>query len=45
MKFSPVNVEERKKLDMRPGDTVRVHQTIQEVVEGKKADKKIEKKE
>lgn len=44
MKFSTVNIEERKKLDMRPGDTVRVHQTIQEIVEGKKADKKIEKK-
>ena len=28
--ISPVNVEERGKLDLRPGDTVRVHQKIQE---------------
>ena len=30
MKFSPVNIEERKNLDIRPGDTVRVSQKIQE---------------
>ena len=30
MKFSPVNIEERKSLDIRPGDTVRVSQKIQE---------------
>ena len=30
MKFSPVNIEERKSLDIRPGDTVRVWQKIQE---------------
>jgi len=29
---------------MRAGDTVRVHQNIQEIIETKKADKKIEKK-
>jgi large subunit ribosomal protein L19 len=29
-KISPVNVESRKKLDLRPGDTVRVHQKIEE---------------
>ena len=29
-KFSPVNIEERKKLDLRPGDTVRVTQKIKE---------------
>lgn len=28
--ISPVNVEERKTLGIRPGDTVRVHQKIQE---------------
>ena len=28
--FSPVNIEERKKLDMRSGDTVRVYQKIEE---------------
>ncbi|MEK9177287.1 MAG: 50S ribosomal protein L19 [Patescibacteria group bacterium] len=28
--ISPVNTEERKKLDIRAGDTVRVHQKIQE---------------
>ncbi len=27
---TPVNVEERKNLDLRPGDTVRVHQRIKE---------------
>ena len=30
MKISPINVEERKKLDMRSGDTVRVWQKIKE---------------
>jgi large subunit ribosomal protein L19 len=44
MVISPVNVEDRKKLDMRAGDIVRVHQNIQEIVETKKADKKMEKK-
>ncbi|MDP3785325.1 MAG: 50S ribosomal protein L19 [bacterium] len=29
-KFSPVDIEERKKLDLRPGDTVRVWQKIKE---------------
>ncbi|MCH7883085.1 50S ribosomal protein L19 [Patescibacteria group bacterium] len=28
--FSPVNLEERKKLDIRPGDTIRVWQRIKE---------------
>lgn len=30
IKISPINVEERKKLDMRAGDTVRVWQKIKE---------------
>jgi len=30
MKFSPVNIKEREKLDIRPGDTIRVWQKIQE---------------
>jgi len=30
LKISPVNIEQRKKLDIRSGDTVRVHQKIQE---------------
>jgi large subunit ribosomal protein L19 len=30
MKISPVNMESRKNLDLRVGDTVRVHQKIQE---------------
>ncbi len=30
MKISPVKIEERKTLDMKSGDTVRVHQKIQE---------------
>ena len=30
MQFSPVNTEERAKMDIRPGDTVRVWQKIQE---------------
>lgn len=28
--FTPVNVDERKALDIKPGDTVRVHQKIKE---------------
>ena len=27
---SPINIEERKALDVRPGDIVRVHQKVQE---------------
>jgi large subunit ribosomal protein L19 len=34
MKISAVNIEERKKLALKPGDTVRVHQKI---VEGDKS--------
>lgn len=30
VKVSPVNMEERKKLGIRPGDTVKVHQKIQD---------------
>jgi len=30
IKFSPVNIEERKKIDIRPGDRVRVWQKIEE---------------
>jgi len=30
IQFSPVNIEERRKLDIRPGDTVRVWQRIKE---------------
>ena len=30
MKISPVNIDERKNLDMKSGDTVRIHQKIQE---------------
>jgi len=30
IKISPVNIAQRKKLDIRSGDTVRVHQKIQE---------------
>jgi large subunit ribosomal protein L19 len=30
IKFSPVNIEERRKLDLRSGDTVRVSSKIQE---------------
>src|SRR3989344_8452178 len=44
MAFSTVNIDERKKLDLRAGDIVRVHQNIQEIVESKKADKKTDKK-
>ena len=38
--ISPVKVEERKKLGIRPGDTVRVEQRITEVKKSKGADKK-----
>jgi large subunit ribosomal protein L19 len=30
IKMSPVDIEARKNLDLRPGDTVRVHQKIEE---------------
>src|SRR3989344_6389081 len=30
IKFTPVNIEERAKLDVRPGDTVRLHFKIVE---------------
>jgi len=30
MKISPVNIEERKKLDLKPNDTIKVHQKIKE---------------
>lgn len=30
MQFSPINIEERRKLDIRSGDTIRVWQKIQE---------------
>lgn len=30
VKFSPINIEQRKKLDIRPGDTIRVWQKIKE---------------
>ena len=30
MKISPINMEDRQKMDIRPGDTVKVHQKIQE---------------
>ena len=30
VKISPVDMAARKKLDLRPGDTVRVHQKIEE---------------
>lgn len=29
-KFSPVNIQSRKEMDIRPGDTVRVHQKVEE---------------
>ena len=38
--ISPVKVEERKNLGIRPGDTVRVHQKIVEMKKGKAANKK-----
>jgi len=30
MKISPVNIEERKNLDLKPNDTIKVHQKIKE---------------
>ena len=38
--ISPVNMEERKNLGIRPGDTVRVWQNIVELKTGKAANKK-----
>lgn len=38
--ITPVRTEERVKLGIRPGDTVRVHQKIFEVKKGKAANKK-----
>jgi large subunit ribosomal protein L19 len=38
--LSPVNVEGRAKLGIRPGDTVRVEQKITEIKKGKAANKK-----
>ncbi len=38
--ITPVNIEERTKLGLRPGDTVRVHQKITEFKKGKGANKK-----
>jgi len=38
--ITPVKVEERVKLGIRPGDTVRVHQKIVEIKKGKAANKK-----
>ena len=38
--ISPVNVADRAKLGIRPGDTVRVMQNIVEIKKGKGADKK-----
>ncbi len=35
MNFTSVNIEQRKKLDIRPGDTVRVWQKIKELVQEK----------
>lgn len=40
VKVSPVNMEERKKLGIRSGDTVRVWQKIEEIKTGKGANKK-----
>ena len=40
IKISPVNMEERKKLDVRPCDTVRVWQKIEELKHTKAANKK-----
>ena len=37
---SPVNIEERKKLDLRAGNTVRVHQKVVETKHGTAANKK-----
>lgn len=38
--ITPVKTEERSKLGIRPGDTVRVHQKITEIKKGKAANKK-----
>lgn len=38
--ITPVKIEERTKLGIRPGDTVRVHQKITEIKKGKAANKK-----
>jgi len=43
MKFTPVNVEDRKKLDFRAGDTVKVWSKIAEEKISAKANKKEEK--
>lgn len=40
VKISPVSIEDRKKLGIRPGDTVRVWQNIVELKTGKAANKK-----
>ena len=40
IKFSPVDIEERKKLDFKAGDTVRVWSKIAELKEGKKKGEK-----
>jgi len=40
VKISPVNMEERRKLDIRPGDSVRVWQKIEELKKAKTAAKK-----
>lgn len=38
--ITPVKIEERQKLGLKPGDTVRVHQNIVEYKKGKGANKK-----
>ncbi len=38
--ITPVRIEERQKLGIKPGDTVRVHQQITETKKGKAANKK-----
>ena len=40
VKIFPVNTEERRKLDIRPGDSVRVWQKIEELKKTKAANKK-----
>ena len=40
VKISPVNMEERRKLDVRPGDVVRVFQKIEELKKTQGANKK-----
>jgi len=39
MQLTPVNIEERKKMDIKPGDTIRIWQRIEEV-NAKSGDKK-----